>query len=57
MTEAPDDEIYAIRFASDERRRRSENFMPPLTEPADEHELPMPSRSARSPWWSTSRRC
>jgi glyoxylase-like metal-dependent hydrolase (beta-lactamase superfamily II) len=41
-TAAPDYEIHAIRYAHDPKRRLAENFLPPLTEPVDLHESPMP---------------
>ncbi len=43
-TNGPETEyaIHAIRYAHDGKRRLSENFMQPLTEPADLHESPMP---------------
>lgn len=41
-TAVPDYEIHAIRYAHDAKRRRSENFLPPLTEPPDQHDQPMP---------------
>lgn len=42
MTALPDYEIYGIRYAHDGKRRVAENFLPPLTEPADLHDSPMP---------------
>lgn len=42
MTDAPDYTIHAIRYAHDPHRRLAENFLPPLTEPVDEHDSPMP---------------
>ena len=39
--ETPEYEIYAIRYAQGDRRVY-ENFLPPLTEPADMHNGPMP---------------
>ncbi len=39
---APDYEIHAIRYAHDPKRRLQENFLPPLTEPRDLHDSPMP---------------
>jgi glyoxylase-like metal-dependent hydrolase (beta-lactamase superfamily II) len=39
---APEYEVHAIRYAHDPRRRLSENFLQPLTEPVDLHESPMP---------------
>ena len=41
-TAAPEYEVHAIRYAHDPRRRLSENFLQPLTEPADLHESAMP---------------
>lgn len=41
-TDAPDYEVYAIRYAHDGNRRLSENYLPPLTEPVDEHDRKMP---------------
>ncbi len=41
-TAAPEYEVHAIRYAHDPRRRLSENFLQPLTEPADLHDSPMP---------------
>lgn len=38
----PDYEIHAIRYAHDAKRRLAENFLPPVTEPLDQHESPMP---------------
>jgi glyoxylase-like metal-dependent hydrolase (beta-lactamase superfamily II) len=38
----PEYVVHAIRYAHDARRRLSENFLPPLTEPVDLHESPMP---------------
>jgi len=35
-------EIYAVRYAHDERRRLAENFLPPLAEQLDLHDAPMP---------------
>lgn len=35
-------EIYAVRYAHDGHRRLAENFVPPLTEPLDLHDAPMP---------------
>ncbi|HYZ62675.1 MAG TPA: N-acyl homoserine lactonase family protein [Acetobacteraceae bacterium] len=35
-------EIYAIRYAHDANRRLAENFLPPLAEPVDLHDAPMP---------------
>lgn len=43
MTEADTEyEIYAVRYAHNEGRRLAENFVPPLVEPVDLHESPMP---------------
>jgi glyoxylase-like metal-dependent hydrolase (beta-lactamase superfamily II) len=42
MTDAPDYEVHAIRYAHDQRRRLSENFLTPLTEPRDLHDSLMP---------------
>ena len=39
---APEYEVHAIRYGRHERRRLSENFIPPLPEPADLHDAPMP---------------
>ena len=41
-TEVPHYEVYAIRYAHDGHRRIYENFLPPLTEPVDEHDQAMP---------------
>lgn len=41
-TDIPHYEVYAIRYAHDGHRRLAENFLPPLVEPVDEHDLPMP---------------
>ena len=41
-TAAPEYEVHAIRYGRHERRRLSENFIPPLPEPADLHDAPMP---------------
>lgn len=38
----PDYEIHAIRYAHDPKRRLAENFLPPVTEPLDQHSSPMP---------------
>lgn len=38
----PDYEVFAIRYAHEERRRLADNFAPPLTEPVDLHNVPMP---------------
>jgi glyoxylase-like metal-dependent hydrolase (beta-lactamase superfamily II) len=35
-------EVFAIRYAHEERRRLAENFAPPLIEPVDLHNAPMP---------------
>ena len=35
-------EVFAIRYAHDERRRLAENFAPPIIEPRDLHDAPMP---------------
>jgi len=37
-----DYEVFAIRYAHEERRRLADNFAPPLTEPVDLHKAPMP---------------
>ena len=39
---APEYEIHAIRYAHDPKRRLAENFLPPVTEPLDQHDSPMP---------------
>ena len=41
-TAAPDYEVHAIRYAHDRKRKLSENYLQPLTEPADLHDSPMP---------------
>ncbi len=41
-TATPEYEVHAIRYAHNPRRRLSENFLQPLTEPADMHESAMP---------------
>jgi glyoxylase-like metal-dependent hydrolase (beta-lactamase superfamily II) len=35
-------EVFAIRYAHEDRRRLAENFAPPLIEPLDLHNAPMP---------------
>lgn len=35
-------EVYAVRYAHNDGRRLAENFVPPLVEPVDLHESPMP---------------
>lgn len=42
MTDLPEYEIFGIRYAHDGKRRVAENFLPPLTEPPDLHNVPMP---------------
>jgi hypothetical protein len=39
---APEYEVHAVRYGRHDRRRLSENFMPPLPEPVDLHDAPMP---------------